>query len=140
MIATDQIAKVLGLPTSIRSLGELAAAVAAGLPKAALRACVEHVSTTPTERRKLLYRVVPEATYKRRRGQLKPEESARTERLARVIATAEYVWNDAEDARRFLNTPHPELASATPIERALTELGARQVEELLWKIFYGLPI
>ena len=34
---------------------------------------------------------------------------------------------------------HPELEGRAPLELALTELGARRVEELLWKLFYGLP-
>jgi uncharacterized protein (DUF2384 family) len=36
---------------------------------------------------------------------LSPAESERTERLARVVATAEDVWQDREQARRFLTTP-----------------------------------
>jgi uncharacterized protein (DUF2384 family) len=31
------------------------------------------------------------------------------------------------------------LEGRTPLEVAFTELGARRVEELLWKLFYGLP-
>ena len=60
------------------------------------------------------------------------------ERLARVIATAEYVWDDAVEARRYLTTPHAHLGGQTPVEVALSEFGARWVEELLWKLYYGL--
>jgi uncharacterized protein (DUF2384 family) len=35
--------------------------------------------------------------------------------------------------------PHPELGGKTPIEAASTELGARQVEEILDWLFYGVP-
>jgi antitoxin Xre/MbcA/ParS-like protein len=31
------------------------------------------------------------------------------------------------------------LRGRTPLESAMTELGARQVEEILDKIFHGLP-
>jgi uncharacterized protein (DUF2384 family) len=31
------------------------------------------------------------------------------------------------------------LEGRTPLEVSLTELGARRVEELMWKLFYGLP-
>ena len=85
-------------------------------------------------------RIVPSATYKRRRNILKVDESERTERLARVIASAEYVWDDSEKARRWLTKPHPELGRKSPVDAALTELGARQVEDLLDRIFYGLPV
>ena len=93
-----------------------------------------------TEQRRITHRIVPEATYKRRGDRLSLVESERTERLARVVATAEWLWGNREDARRFLVTPHPGLGAKAPVEVALTELGARRVEELLCKIEYGLPV
>jgi putative toxin-antitoxin system antitoxin component (TIGR02293 family) len=137
MIAAESVAEVMGLREPIHSLAELAAVVARGLPKSALRACVRRVIDDRAEQRRLMYALVPEATFKRRH-QLKPEESERIERLGRVIATAEYVWDDRGEAKRFLTTPHPAFAGARPIDAARTELGARQVEELLWHIYHGL--
>ena len=90
MIAADKVAEVMGLRQSIHSLADLAGAVARGLPKSTLRACVQRVFDDRGEQRRAIYAIVPEATYKRRQY-LKPEESERTERLGRVIATAEYV-------------------------------------------------
>ena len=52
---------------------------------------------------------------------------------------AEDVWQDREQARRFLKTPHPEIRGKTPLDAALTELGARQAEEVMARIVYGLP-
>jgi putative toxin-antitoxin system antitoxin component (TIGR02293 family) len=52
---------------------------------------------------------------------------------------AEDVWQDADEMRRFLTTPHMELAGRTPLDAVMTELGARQVEEVLARIVYGLP-
>ena len=43
------------------------------------------------------------------------------------------------DAREFLNTSHPLMEGRTPLDVSMTELGARRVEELLWKLFYGIP-
>ncbi|MBI3696908.1 MAG: DUF2384 domain-containing protein [Acidobacteria bacterium] len=143
MIEAQRIAEVLGgrlvLRRRIRSLSDLSAAVARGLPKSALRNAVQHALDRAGDRRDLLYRIVPEATFKRRRDRLSPAESERTERLARVIATAEHVWGEGEDTRRFLTTPHPALGGRPPLDAATTELGARQVEELLAKIEHGLP-
>jgi putative toxin-antitoxin system antitoxin component (TIGR02293 family) len=143
MVAAQKIADVLGGPAAfkkkIRSLRQLSEEVERGLPKSSLRAAVEHVAESPAERRRLMFRVVPEPTYKRRRELLSPEESERTERLARVIATSEYVWDDDAQSRRFLNTPHAALLGRSPLDAASTELGARQVEELLGRILHGLP-
>jgi putative toxin-antitoxin system antitoxin component (TIGR02293 family) len=85
-----------------------------------------------------MFRIVPEATFKRR-TRLSPTESERTERLARVIAAAERAWDDREDAREWLTKPHPELGKRTPLESAMSELGARRVEDLLDRLFYGIP-
>jgi len=129
--------RVLGKP--VRSLLELDDAVERGLPKSTLRNVARRVFSNPSEQRAMMHRVVPEATYKRRRELLSPAESGRTERLARVVAMAEDVWQDREHARRFLTTPHPEIGGKTPIDAALTELGARQAEEIMARILYGLP-
>jgi putative toxin-antitoxin system antitoxin component (TIGR02293 family) len=130
-------ARILGRP--VRSLGELASAVEHGLPKATLRSVARHVYEDAGEQRAIMQRIVPEATYKRRRERLSPAESERTERLARVVAMAEEVWEDREEARRFLTTPHAELRGRTPLDAAMTELGARQAEEVMARLIYGLP-
>ena len=86
------------------------------------------------------FKVVPQATWKRRTKKLSVDESERTERLARVLAQAEYVWDDRDQAREWMSKPHRELGGCAPLEVARTELGARRVEELLDKLFYGLPV
>jgi putative toxin-antitoxin system antitoxin component (TIGR02293 family) len=85
------------------------------------------------------YSVVPRSTL-RRRTRLSPEESARTERLARLAALAEHVWEDADYAREFLTQPQPQLGGERPIDLARSELGAREVEMLLMKIEHALPV
>jgi len=136
-------AEVLGgrrvLGKAVSSLLDLNDAVERGLPKATLRIVVQRVFSDASEQRAMMRRIVPEATYKRRRERLSPAESERTERLARVVAIAEDVWQDREQARRFLTTPHPEIGGKTPLDAALTELGARQAEEVMARIVYGLP-
>jgi putative toxin-antitoxin system antitoxin component (TIGR02293 family) len=127
------------LGKAVTSILELNDAVERGLPKATLRIVVERVFPDAAERRTMMHRIVPEATYKRRRERLSPAESERTERFARVVAIAEDVWQDREQARRFLITPHPEMGGKTPLDAALTELGARQAEEVMARIVYGLP-
>jgi putative toxin-antitoxin system antitoxin component (TIGR02293 family) len=144
MIDVKRIAEVMGgrsiLGRRVSSVEQLEEIVGQGLPKTALRIAVRRVFLAAREANRYLYRVVPEATYKRRRGRLRALESERTERIARVIAAAETVWDDQDDAREWLTKPHPELGGRTPIDCALTELGARQVESLLDRLQYGLPV
>jgi len=143
MLEPRHIGEVLGGPRvlgkAMGSLLELNDAVEQGLPKATLRNVARRIFSATAEQRAMMHRIVPEATYKRRRERLSPAESERTERLARVVAMAEDVWPDREQAKRFLTTPHPEIGGRTPLDAALTELGARQAEEIMARILYGLP-
>lgn len=142
MVKPEKIADVMGgatiLGSRIRSIRDLERTVSRGIPKRALRITVERVYASAGEVRRVMSRVVPEATFKRR-IRLSHAESERTERLARVIAAAENVWNDKADAREWLTKSHLELGRRAPIDLAMTELGARQVEELLDRLFYGIP-
>jgi putative toxin-antitoxin system antitoxin component (TIGR02293 family) len=144
MVEANRIAQILGgeaiLGRRIRTNHDLEALVTAGMPKAALRHALLRIFAQASERNRILYLVVPQATFKRRVSRLRLAESERTERLARIIAAAETVWEDQEDARQWLTQPHPELSGRTPIESALTELGARRVEQVLNRLEFGLPV
>ena len=138
LVEPAKIALLLGLRRGITSVERLDKQVEAGLPKASLGAIANHVYRSSKEATALMQQVIPAATFHRRGDTLKPQEGERVERLARVIATAEHVWNDTDDARAFLSTAHPMLGGKRPIEVALTELGARRVENLLWSLFHGV--
>ena len=133
------IALILGL-RPLASVGELESAVAAGLPKRSVSRLASRLH--PDMKEALRYRstIVPLATWKRRSTRLSPAESERTERLARVLALAEYVWDDRAMARRWMFAEHPELDGRTPADASRTELGARRVEDVLNRLFYGLPV
>jgi hypothetical protein len=76
MMEPRQVGQVLGgtriLGTPVRSLLQLNAAVERGLPKVTLRNVASHVFSDAGEQRMMMHRVVPEATYKRRRDRLSP--------------------------------------------------------------------
>ena len=135
----ERVEEILGLKSTRRGVAGLAAAVERGLPRSALMRVIARAGVTGKARLELLHRVVPSATLKRR-TRLKLHESEKTERLARVIALAELLWDDTEAAQRFINEPHPELRNRTPLECASTELGARQVEDVVMRAIYGLPV
>lgn len=134
----SNVARALGLRTPVTSIEQLEQQIEAGLPKDALAAVARHVYGNTPEATALMQRVIPPATFHRRGALLKPQEGERVERLARVVATAEQVWDNEDDARAFLTTGHAMLGGKRPIEVALTELGARRVETLLWSLFHGV--
>lgn len=80
------------------------------------------------------------ATLHRRklRGRLEPDESDHVLRFARLMGHAVEVLESPENARGWLNSPQIGLAGAVPLEYARTEVGAREVEDLLGRIEYGV--
>jgi putative toxin-antitoxin system antitoxin component (TIGR02293 family) len=145
-IDIEAVATILGgeevLKTEVRDLADLERVVARGLPVESLRRVARYtVGSGASGMRRLADRLVPAATRKRRAGSaLTPEESARVERLARLMALAEHVWEDHEKAQAFMARPHALLEDRAPLDLAATELGARRVERLLMKLEYGLPL
>ena len=139
MIQAEKIAAVMGMGSHDRSLFELSAAVAEGLPKKVLKETVKHLTSDSEMAKWISNHLIPLATYKRRVEKLSPQESERVERLARVFATALDVWGNEEDARHFLFAPHRMLNQKRPLDLAFSELGARQIEQILMNIQYGLP-
>lgn len=131
---------VMGRPPQ-SGFGELRGQIAEGLPLEALHETVGRVFPDSVAARRFILKMIPEGSYKRRvrSGRLSSLESERTARLANLVALAEFVWDDADAARRFLVTPHPELSDAAPIEVAIEEFGARHVEEILEGILHGIP-
>jgi putative toxin-antitoxin system antitoxin component (TIGR02293 family) len=83
---------------------------------------------------------VSRATLHRRKlqGRLDKTESERLVRYQRLLKTASDVFGDKEDARRWLIHPQPGLGNIAPVEFAKTELGAREVENLLGRIEYSV--
>ena len=122
------------------TLGELESVVASGLPGAVVSALAANaVGNEPEARRRVAALVTSPASLKRH-VLLSPAASERAERLARVVALAVQALEDADEARAWLNAPHPLLGSARPIDTAATDLGARRVERILHNIEYGLPV
>ena len=74
---------------------------------------------------------------RRRSGRLARYESDRLYRLARIIALANEFIGDHQKAMRWLKRPNRSLDGIAPVEALDTELGARQVENVLGRIAHG---
>jgi putative toxin-antitoxin system antitoxin component (TIGR02293 family) len=142
--AIEAVVETLGgkgvLRTEVRTLADLSRLVLAGLPFRSLQRVSAHYPAA--ERARVEQLVVPRTTMLRREqaGVLSPEESERLERLARLTALAEHVLESREDAQRFLTEPHALLDGQSPVDLAASDLGARRVEDVLWRLEYSLPV
>jgi len=83
---------------------------------------------------------ISRATLNRRvaQGRLEPGESDRLVRFAKLMGKAIEVFDNEENARRWLTSPQIGLGGAVPLDFAETEVGAREVEDLLGRIEYGV--
>lgn len=82
---------------------------------------------------------IPPRTFARRKatGLLNPDESDRLLRLARLGELAIAVFEDREAAAEWLTSPKNLLEGESPIKRADTEPGAREVEAMLYAIEFS---
>lgn len=84
---------------------------------------------------------ISKATFHRRKkagSRLNPAVSDRVVRFARLLGKAVQVFGGREDAKRWLAAPQFGLGGAVPLEYAKTEVGAREVENLLGRIEHGV--
>jgi putative toxin-antitoxin system antitoxin component (TIGR02293 family) len=86
---------------------------------------------------------IPPRTLARRKElkRFEPEESDRLIRLSRLVGAAlELFEGDVGDMRAWLTTPHAALGEQTPLDFATTDIGAREVENLIGRLEHGIPL
>ena len=84
---------------------------------------------------------IPERTLARRRaaGRLARDESERLLRISSIFEKAVELFNgDIPEAVAWLRRPRRALADHTPLAYSGTELGAREVENLIGQLEYGV--
>ena len=68
----------------------------------------------------------------------KAHASERVYRLADLMARATDVLHSDEEAKYWLKTPKKALGGETPLSLADTEIGAKEVKDLLGRIEHGV--
>src|SRR5207245_11399439 len=83
---------------------------------------------------------ISRSTLQRRKaaGRLSPDESDKVMRLSRLLEHATNVFGDINKARTWLKFPQRGLGGAVPLDYAEPEVGAREVDNLLGRIDYGV--
>jgi len=83
---------------------------------------------------------ISRSTLQRRKAErrLSPQESDRVMRFWRLTQQAAKVFGDMARARQWLKFPQRGLGGAVPLDYASTEVGAREIENLLGRIEYSV--
>ena len=126
-----------GLGRTLSSEGHLRDAIRDGFPPRVVDELIRASGLTLKELAGALDLSARSLQRHRRSGRLARFESDRLYRLARIIALADEYLGDHERALRWLKRPNHALGGMAPVSVIDTELGARQVENLLGRIAYG---
>ena len=83
---------------------------------------------------------ISRSTLQRRKtaGRLSSDESDKVMRFARLLDHAVKVFGSLANARAWLKHPQRGLGGAIPLDYAETEVGAREVDNLIGRIDYGV--
>lgn len=84
--------------------------------------------------------IAPRTLHRRRQGgRLQPDESDRVLRLCRLLGRAEDLFDgDERQARLWLQRKQRALGARSPLLAARTDIGVRQVDELIGRLEHGV--
>lgn len=131
-------ASALGRP--IHNQLDLADLIAQGVPRLAAQAVRQRLNLSERELAQSIG-VSAKTLQRQAKAQaerLNPAQGDRLYRLARLVAIAEEVFEDQTRAHRWLREPQRGLGNRVPMELLESEAGAREVEDLLGRIEYGV--
>ncbi len=131
----DSVLRDLGIPSG--SARETIDALKRGLPTGAFSALAGKLGVSEGALAAVTGISGSTLVRRKRGGRLSPEEGEHVLRVARLLDAAQRLFG-LEDGADWLRTPNHSLGGATPLAFADTEIGAREVEDLLGRIEYGV--
>jgi len=136
---TEAVAEILGVRRHVSNLADVASLIESGLPGQAIETVKEFLDLTDREMAMALG--VSAKTISRSRARSSKLTLAVGDKLfraAHVFAIAQDVLGSTESARDWLRSPQIGLGNKMPLEMLKTGAGAREVEDLLGRIEYGV--
>lgn len=143
MLQENQIISILGgtesLGHSVKGAMDLVDVIEKGIPWEAVLHVKSLFMLTDREFAETLGMSQRTLSRKRKAAErLTPVASDRLYRMARIFALAKDVLEDEKRAMTWLRQQQVGLGGRTPLELMHTEAGAREVEDLLGRIEYGV--
>lgn len=142
LVGARQIATALGgrkvLRTDVSSTQALLRSVESGLPYASLDSLTARFGLSRAEVAAALRLPLRTLARRKKERKLNAEESDRLVRLARVAAEAARILGDDRKAGEWLRRPILALGGERPLDMLRSDIGARQVEDVLGRIEFGV--
>jgi putative toxin-antitoxin system antitoxin component (TIGR02293 family) len=126
-----------GIGRVVRSSEDMSAAIREGFHHGAVEGLLESSGLTLQEIATALDLSVRSLQRRKNQGRLALHESDRLYRLARLMTLADYFLGDHQVALEWLKRPNHALGGVAPLAIVDTELGAREVENVLGRIGYS---
>jgi putative toxin-antitoxin system antitoxin component (TIGR02293 family) len=133
----DELGGESAIGRPVRTDEDMNSAIREGFPHSAVESFLESSGFSMHEIASSLDLSLRSLQRRRHEGRLARYESDRLYRLARLVALADYYLGDHDTAIRWLRRPNHALGGVAPLNIVDTELGARQVENVLGRIGYG---
>ena len=126
------------LKESQLSIPQMIKVIEKGLPVSTFTRIGNYLDLPDKELAKIIR--VPKSTLavRKKKGKFSFEESERLYRVQRLFTKAVSVFDDMELAKKWLKEKAYGLGDISPLEFAKTEIGAREVENLLGRIEHGV--
>ena len=137
MQTATQISNIL--KTNVTSYSDCDRIIREGIPWDSVSAVKRFINLTDGELARILD--VSERTLSRLRRSKKKLSASAGDRLYRIIhifSFARNIFEDDKPARDWLHQPQVGLGGRIPLDFIRTEAGAREVEDLLGRIEYGV--
>jgi len=136
--AVPDVAELLGKGSPAVAPPDLRHAIREGLPYSALQSIASLLQLSQHDITAVLGAAPRTLARRKRQRRLSPIESDRLYRLARILKSAADTLGNVDKARAWLVRPNRALGGVPPLDLLDTEVGARQVEDALTRINYGM--
>jgi putative toxin-antitoxin system antitoxin component (TIGR02293 family) len=140
---SEYVVEVLGGPSVFKGRAaptstELRDRIRQGLPYRSLESVRERLGLSVPEAGDVLHMPIRTMARRRQSRKLDPDESDRLYRIARIAGQAVSVFGAEDKATTWLQRPNRALNGELPIRLLDTDVGARQVEDILGRIEHGI--
>jgi putative toxin-antitoxin system antitoxin component (TIGR02293 family) len=123
---------------SFRDTARTISQIKSGLPVKVFFTLKDRINISAEELARVVG-IAPRTLLRRKQeGRLQKDESERVVRLQRLFEKAIAVFEDRAAVQSWFISPQRGLGEKTPLDYADTELGAREVENLLSRIEHGV--
>lgn len=112
--------------------------VRSGLPYAAFETLARRFEISQEALLRVLHLPLRTLARRKKEGRLRGDESDRLLRVGRIALLAEEVLGGREKAAAWLRKPNKALGGTSPLEHLDTDLGAQEVERVVFRIAHGV--